>query len=220
MQVANLDLGSIESPSILCLGAHCDDIEIGCGATLASIARTHPGARFDWVVFCGGDDRNEESRCAAQDILSGSPNVSTHFLGFRDGYLPYSGAEAKDALRRLSATLQPDLVFTHYRDDAHQDHRLVAEITANEFRRQLLLEYEIPKFDGDLGNPNVYFPISEQEITRKTQALMQHFPSQSDKRWFTEETFRSLARLRGIETGATCDYAEAFYCRKLVVSVS
>jgi LmbE family N-acetylglucosaminyl deacetylase len=219
MQLANLDLGSIESPSILCLGAHCDDIEIGCGATLASIAGMHPSARFDWVVFCGSDDRNDESRRAAQDILSGSPNVTLHFFDFRDGYLPYSGAEAKDALRRLAATLQPDLVFTHHRDDAHQDHRLVSEITANEFRNQPLLEYEIPKFDGDLGKPNVYFPLSEQEITRKTKALMQHFPSQADKHWFTEETFRSLARLRGIEAGATCPYAEAFYCRKLVVGV-
>jgi LmbE family N-acetylglucosaminyl deacetylase len=219
MQLANLGLGSIESPSILCLGAHCDDIEIGCGATLASIAEAHPGARFDWAVFCGGEDRREESRRAAQDILNGSPNVSLHFFDFRDGYLPYFGTDAKDALRKLAATLQPDIVFTHYRDDAHQDHRLVSEITANEFRRQLLLEYEIPKFDGDLGNPNVYFPVSEQEISRKTKALIQHFPSQADKHWFTEETFRSLARLRGIEAGATSDYAEAYYCRKLVVGV-
>ena len=220
MQVANLDLGSIDSPRILCLGAHCDDIEIGCGATLGRIAKTIPKTHFDWVVFCGDKVRQEETRRAAREILHGSPNITLHFLDFQDGYLPYFGAKAKDALRQLAASLSPDLVFTHYRRDAHQDHRLVAEITANEFRSQLILEYEIPKFDGDLGNPNVYLPLSEEDIARKTGILLRLFPSQADKNWFTEETFRALSRLRGIEAGASCDYAEAFYCRKLVLGVS
>ena len=119
----------------------------------------------------------------------------------------------------MAASLSPDLVFTHYRSDAHQDHRLVAEITTNEFRSQLILEYEIPKFDGDLGSPNVYFPLSEEDIARKTGILLRLFPSQANKNWFTEETFRSLSRMRGIEAGASSDYAEAYYCRKLIMGV-
>lgn len=218
MKIASLDLGSTDSPSILCIGAHCDDIELGCGGTLLKIARECPGAQFDWVVFCGNSSRNDETRRAADQLLAGVDNCRFHFLSFRDGFLPYEGAAVKDALRKLAASLSPDLVFTHYIDDAHQDHRLVSEITANIFRDDLILEYEIPKYDGDLGRPNVYFALDDDTVTRKTEILLDSFPSQADKHWFTAETFRALPRLRGIEAGRKVKYAEAFYNRKLLIS--
>jgi LmbE family N-acetylglucosaminyl deacetylase len=218
MKIASLDLGSSDSPSVLCIGAHCDDIEIGCGGTLLRIAEACPSARFDWIVFCSDDVRRAETRRAADQLLADAADCRIHFLDHRDGFLPYDGAKAKDSLREFSTSLSPDIVFTHYRDDAHQDHRLVSEITANLFRDHLILEYEIPKFDGDLGRPNVYFPLDEDIVNRKAKILLDAFRSQSDKHWFTEDTFRALPRLRGIEAGRSVAYAEAFYNRKLLIS--
>jgi LmbE family N-acetylglucosaminyl deacetylase len=220
MNIASLELGSIESPSILCIGAHCDDIEIGCGGTLLKIAEECPGTRFDWIVFCGDDVRSAETRRAADQLLASAVEFQIHFLAYRDGFLPYDGARAKDSLGEISTSLSPDLVFTHYCGDSHQDHRLVSEITANLFRDHLILEYEIPKFDADLGRPNVYFPLDEDIVSRKARVLLDSFPSQSNKHWFTEDTFRALPRLRGIEAGRSATYAEAFYCRKLLISAA
>lgn len=210
----SLKFGSIEAPSVLCLGAHCDDIEIGCGGTLIRIAETCPSAKFDWIVFCSDDRRAAESRRAA-GLLLGEANIDVHFHEFRDGYLPWEGAAPKEALQKLAKSISPDLVLTHHSDDAHQDHRLVADITTNVFRDHLVLGYEIPKYDGDLGRPNIYVPLDETHVNRKVSALMEGFPTQADKHWFTEDTFRGLLRLRGIEAGRGISHAEAFHGRKI-----
>jgi len=211
---ALLGLDLLESPSVLCLGAHCDDIEIGCGGTLARIAEEIPHVHFDWVVFSSNPTRAEESSQAARALLKDA-EFELHTFDFRDGFLPYVGADAKAALANIAATLSPDLVLTHYANDAHQDHRLVSEITANLFRDNLILEYEVPKYDGDLGRPNVFVALDDSHVMRKVRTLTECFASQAGKHWFSEETFRAILRLRGIEAGRDCNYAEAFYCRKL-----
>jgi LmbE family N-acetylglucosaminyl deacetylase len=210
----SLNLGSIKAPSVLCIGAHCDDIEIGCGGTLIRIAESCPGARFDWIVFCSDSTRAAESRQAA-GLLLGQANIGFHFHEFRDGYLPWEGAAPKELLQKLAQSLSPDVVLTHHADDMHQDHRLVAEITANVFRDHLLLGYEIPKYDGDFGRPNIYVPLDEPQVNRKVAALLKGFPTQAGKHWFTEDTFRGLLRLRGIEAGRGIGHAEAFHGRKI-----
>ena len=212
----SLNLGSIEAPSVLCIGAHCDDIEIGCGGTLIRIAESCPGATFNWFVFSSNNTRAAESRRAA-GLLLGDAKITFHFHEFRDGYLPWEGAAPKEALQELAQSVAPDLVLTHYADDLHQDHRLVAEITANVFRDHLLLGYEIPKYDGDLGRPNIYVPLDASHVNRKVAALLKGFPTQAGKHWFTEDTFRSLLRLRGIEAGRSIDHAEAFHGRKITI---
>ncbi len=201
------------SAHILCLGAHCDDIEIGCGATLAGLLQGYPDASVDWVVCCGDEVRRKESEAAAR--LIGGDRIRLHFLDFRDGHLPWSGGEVKDALRDACSSMQPDIVFTHCAGDLHQDHRLINELTWNLFRNHLVLEYEIPKYDGDLGRPNVYVPLAADDVDAKIRMLMTAFATQAGKHWFTDETFRGLLRLRGIEAGRSVHYAEAFYCRKL-----
>jgi LmbE family N-acetylglucosaminyl deacetylase len=214
---ASLLLAELKSPGIVCLGAHCDDIEIGCGGMLAALAETCPRATFTWIVFCGDEVRATESMQAATGLLGDSANVQMHFLELRDGFLPYDGGEAKSKLRGITESLRADIVFTHYRDDAHQDHRLVSELTANEFRDHLVLEYEVPKYDGDLGSPNVFMPLADEAATRKIDVILESFASQGDKHWFTRETFAALMRLRGIEAGRAVPFAEAFYCRKMVL---
>ena len=217
MIAALLQISEIESPRIACLGAHCDDIEIGCGGVLMKLAESYPGSTFDLIVFSGDESRAAESRRAARSLLGDSANLNLHFLELRDGFLPYDGGEAKSKLREISKSLDADVVFTHYRDDAHQDHRLVSELTANEFRDQLILEYEIPKYDGDLGSPNIFVPLDDQTATRKIDVILERFASQSDKHWFSRDTFEALMHLRGIEAGRSVQFAEAFYCRKMVL---
>lgn len=212
----SLNLCSVEAPSVLCLGAHCDDIEIGCGGTLIRIAELCPDVKFDWIVFCSDDQRANESRRAAS-LLLGDASIDIHFHEFRDGYLPWQGPEPKEVLQELAKSISPNLVLTHHADDAHQDHRLVAEITTNVFRDQLVLGYEIPKYDGDVGRPNIYVPLDESHVNRKVSALIEAFPTQADKHWFTEDTFRSLLRLRGIEAGRGINNAEAFHGSKIRV---
>ena len=217
MIAASLLLAELESPEIVCLGAHCDDIEIGCGGTLMKLTETCPRASFTWIVFCSDERRATECRRAAAELLDGAANARMHFLELRDGFLPYDGGEAKSRLREISETLRADIVFTHYRNDAHQDHRLVSELTANEFRDQLILEYEVPKYDGDLGCPNVFVPLADEDATRKIDVILESFASQRGKHWFTRETFAAIMRLRGIEAGRAVPFAEAFYCRKMVL---
>ncbi len=205
-------------PSILLLGAHCDDIEIGCGATVARLVARHPGARFTWVTLSGDDEREAETRAAATQLLSGAAHSDVHVERFRASYFPHAGPELKDyvdALKRCA----PDLVLTHARHDLHQDHRIVNELTWNTFRDHAVWEYEIPKFDGDLGVPNVYVPLARADIERKCEMLMSCFPSQRARTWFTPDTFLGLARLRGIECQAPGGYAEAFYGRKLSIAL-
>ena len=203
--------------SVLCLGAHCDDIEIGCAATLLRLRREHPSTRFHWVVLASNPKRAAEARRSAELILGDSNGHTVEILEFRNGFFPYIGGAIKDYFESLKARVDPDLVFTHYRDDLHQDHRVVAELSWNTFRNHLMLEYEIPKYDGGLGAPNLFVPATRADGQRKADLLMQCFASESNKQWFTPDTFLGLMRLRGIECAAPEGLAEAFYSRKLTV---
>ena len=207
-----------ERLSILCLGAHSDDIEIGAGATLLSLIEK--GVRLDvrWCVLSAVGEREREARNSAADFLSGAENAEIELMSFRDGFFPEQGEAIKSWFEALKSRAQPDLILTHRRDDAHQDHRAVCRLTWNTFRDHCILEYEIPKWDGDLGQPNVYQPISASALQRKISLLDAHFGSQRSKQWFDEETFRSLARLRGVECRAPERYAEAFFGRKLLLT--
>ncbi len=202
---------------MLALGCHSDDIEIGAGGLLMRLLRAHPDLDVRWVVFSAPGERRDEARASAEDLLAGaeSPVVETH--DFRDGYFPYDGAQVKDVFEALKAGPAPDLVLTHHRQDLHQDHRLVCELTWNTFRDHLVLEYEIPKYDGDLSRPNLYVPLEEDVARRKVEVLLRHFGTQRNKHWFTEDLFLGLMRVRGMECRSPTGYAEAFHGRKLVL---
>jgi LmbE family N-acetylglucosaminyl deacetylase len=201
---------------VLCLGAHSDDIEIGCGGTLLQLLSSEKNTEVTWVVFSSNAERAREARSSARLYLENSKRRSVIVHSFRDGFFPFDGAKVKKCFEALKSTA-PDLIFTHSRKDAHQDHRLLAELTWNTFRNHLILEYEIPKYDGDLGQPNVFVPLEKQFYERKVRCLMDAFATQRSKRWFQEGTFLALMRLRGMECVARSGYAEAFYCRKLTI---
>jgi LmbE family N-acetylglucosaminyl deacetylase len=203
--------------SVLCLGAHSDDIEIGCGATLLRLLAECPGSRVHWVVFSADDDREVEARASAADFLVDAAEWSVDVHRFRESYFPYAGDPIKDAFEQLKGAVTPDLVFTHRRDDEHQDHRMLAQFTWNTFRDHLVLEYEIPKYEGDLGQPNVFVPVGAETAARKVDLLMHHFGTQRSKRWFRPETFRATMALRAIECNAPAGWAEAFHVRKLML---
>jgi LmbE family N-acetylglucosaminyl deacetylase len=208
-------LGGGNGPKrILALGAHADDIEIGCGGTVLRLAAERRGLEVLWVVFTSTPERTAEARASACEFLQGVATANVIVREYRDGFLPYSGAAVKDEFEKLKRDFAPDLVFTHYRDDLHQDHRLVSELTWNTWRDHLILEYEIPKYDGDFGSPNFFSSLSAAALDRKVALLVQHFPSQSAKPWFTEDLFRAVARIRGMECAAPSGLAEGFYCRK------
>lgn len=203
--------------AVLCLGAHADDIEIGCGGTLLQLAAERRVA-VRWIVLSGDARRAREARRSAERLMRGAAALAVDVAGYRDGFFPAEGAALKEYFERLKRGVAPDLIFTHRGDDAHQDHRVVSELTWNTFRDCFILEYEIPKYDGDLGHPNVFVPISPAARRRKVRHLMAAFPSQRRKRWFTASTFDGLMRLRGVECAAAEGYAEAFHARKLVMS--
>jgi LmbE family N-acetylglucosaminyl deacetylase len=206
---------------ILCLGAHSDDIEIGCGGLILELLAAQPATVVHWVVFSGDAARAREARASARSFLRGArrPAVATH--RFRDGFFPYEGNRIKTVFEKLKQALPAlDLVLTHYRDDLHQDHRVISDLTWNTFRDHMVLEYEVPKYDGDLGTPNCYVPIARATSDRKATMLMEAFGSQRDRHWFSPETFLALMRLRGIECRAPEGYAEAFYARKLSLSMA
>jgi LmbE family N-acetylglucosaminyl deacetylase len=205
--------------TVLCLGAHSDDIEIGCGGTLLQLLAALPGrVRVHWVVLSATPERAEEARGSAACFLAEAGRSQVRCEAFRDGYFPYVGGDIKDFLESLKRELPaPDLVFTHYRDDRHQDHRVVSDLAWNTYRDHLVLEYEIPKYDGDMGRPNAFVPLRSATCRRKVDLLLEHFPSQHDHRWFTRSTFEALMRLRGVECNAPSGYAEAFYARKVVL---
>jgi LmbE family N-acetylglucosaminyl deacetylase len=214
-----LNLASRGAPlRVLCLGAHSDDIEIGCGATL--LAWIERGVPLDvhWVVFSAIGPRAQEATQSANAFLGGAARGEVALCEFRDGYFPYQGAELKDRFEALKREVSPDVVLTHRRDDAHQDHREVAKLTWNSFRDHVILEYEIPKWDGDLARPNLYQPVSQANLERKIALLHEHFDTQRTKDWFDPETFRALARLRGMESRAPERLAEAFVLSKAVLS--
>jgi len=197
------------------LGAHSDDIEIGCGGTILRLAQQYPHCIFHWVVFSADGVRAQEAQRAAA-LFAGNALKGPLLKDFRDGFMPFLGGEVKAVFEELKK-VSPDLIFTHNRDDAHQDHRLLAELTWNTFRDHLILEYEIPKYDGDLGRPGVFVPLDSELCEKKVQYLMDTFASQRSKRWFQSDTFFSILRLRGIECNAPSGYAEGFYARKLVL---
>jgi LmbE family N-acetylglucosaminyl deacetylase len=209
--------GRIGEPlKVLCIGCHSDDIEIGCGGTLLRLAEQYGDCEFHWAVLSATGLRESEARRAAS-LFAGSRLKGPRLKAFRDGFMPFDGAKVKMVFEDELKALSPDVVFTHNRNDAHQDHRLIGELTWNTFRDHLILEYEIPKYDGDLGQPNVFVPLHKEICEKKIHYILDAFPSQQGKRWFQEETFFSLMRLRGMECNAPSGYAEAFYCRKLVL---
>ena len=202
---------------VLCLGCHSDDIEIGCGGTILTLAQKYPGSVFHWVVFSANGVRETEAQHAANLFVRSSYLKGPLLKNFRDGFMPFVGGEVKSLFEELKTTSTPDLIFTHYRKDAHQDHRLISELTWNTFRNHLILEYEIPKYDGDLGHPNLFVPLESDVCEKKITYIMESFVSQRTRRWFREDTFRALMRIRGIECNSVSGYAEAFYCRKIVI---
>jgi LmbE family N-acetylglucosaminyl deacetylase len=203
---------------ILCLGSHCDDIEIGCGGTILRLLEEQPQTVVHWVVFASTPGRAREAQASAAAFLQKAYRKQIVIKEFRDGFLPYVGEEVKDCFEELKQQVSPDIIFTHYRQDLHQDHRAVSEFTWNTWRDHLILEYEIPKYDGDFGSPNFFVELDESFCRRKSQYLLEHFPSQHNKHWFSEETFQALLRLRGMECRSVSTYAEAFYLRKLVLA--
>jgi LmbE family N-acetylglucosaminyl deacetylase len=204
---------------VLALGCHSDDIELGCGATLLALTRSRSDVEVTWVVFGADGERVDEARASAARFLGAAARADVVVHGFRDGFLPYVGAEVKDVFEELKGGVEPELVLTHTRFDLHQDHRLVCELTWNTFRDHLILEYEIPKYDGDLGTPNLFVPVSRELAEEKARLVQEGFPTQSDKHWFEPEVFLGLMRLRGMESRSPSGYAEAFTCRKLSVAI-
>ena len=202
---------------VLCIGAHADDIEIGCGGTLLRLLSEHPGLHIYWIVLSANEVRAEEARRSANFYLQKATEQECEIKSFRDSFFPYNGGEIKDYFHSLGQRFSPDLIFTHRRDDLHQDHRLVADLTWNTFRNHLILEYEIPKYDGDLGRPNLFVTLDAPTCEQKVDGLLSGFPSQREKPWFTRDTFLSLIRIRGVESNSPTRLAEGFYCRKGVL---
>jgi LmbE family N-acetylglucosaminyl deacetylase len=209
---------SDERCTVLALGCHADDIEIGCGGTLLDLQERHPALEVHWLVLSAHGERRKEAQASAEELTAGAVGTTVALHAFRDGYFPYQGAEIKDVFEALKGELEPDLILTHHREDLHQDHRLVCELTWNTFRDHLVLEYEIPKYDGDLGRPNVFVALTDELARRKVDILLRHFGTQLDKHWFTEDLFWGLMRLRGMECGSPTGLAEAFHGRKLMLS--
>ncbi len=212
-----LELREIPSPlRILAIGCHADDIEIGCGGTILRLIGSLPSVEVCWVVLSAQGDRADEVHASAEAFLQGAERKQVLLGGFRDGFLPYSGGDVKQFFEDLKP-VTPDLIFTHYGKDFHQDHRLASELTWNTFRDHFILEYEVPKYDGDFGSPNVFVHLDEALVRRKVENLLTFFQTQRDRQWFTEDLFMSTLRLRGMESNSPDRYAEGFYGRKVVL---
>ena len=203
-------------PKILCLGAHADDIEIGSGGTVLKLVHDYPGAEFYWVVFSAEGLRSEEAHESVDAFLGNASRV-VDVLDFKDSYFPFVGAHIKDYFVSLKTKFAPDLVLTHCITDAHQDHQLIAKLTWNAFRDNFIMEYEIPKYDGDLGTPNVYVNLNESFVEKKLSNICNVFRSQKNKSWFSPESFRAIMSIRGIESNSPSKYAEGFYSRKIIL---
>jgi LmbE family N-acetylglucosaminyl deacetylase len=202
---------------ILCLGAHSDDIEIGCGGTLLKLIETSINIEIWWVVFCARDQRKIEAQNSANEFLKDVAHRQVILKDFRDGFFPYIGTEVKDFFEELKSKIHPDLIFTHYRHDLHQDHRMICELTWNTYRDHFILEYEIPKYDGDLGSPNAFVHLDREICEKKIANITANFLTQESRHWFSGETFMALLTLRGIESRSPSSYAEAFYSRKNLI---
>jgi LmbE family N-acetylglucosaminyl deacetylase len=209
--------GASAHPTILLIGAHSDDIEVGCAGTLQWLAKSLSGARIHHIVLSCEGVRRQEAQCSAQTLLEPFAEYHAHLEDFRGSFFPVQYEALKQRFEQFKV-FAPDLIFTHARSDLHQDHRIVNELTWSTFRSSTIFEYEIPKYDGDLGNPNVYVPMTSDMLRTKCAHLMTHFSSQAHRRWFTPETFTALARLRGIECQAPEGYAEAFHGRKVMLA--
>jgi LmbE family N-acetylglucosaminyl deacetylase len=218
MLALDFERGRYTTLRVLCVGAHSDDIEIGCGGLILDLLAEQRRVELDWVVFSASAAREREARRSAALFLRGAARQRVSVHRFRDGFFPYDGGNIKKAFEELKVDVAPDLILTHYRDDRHQDHRLLSDLTWNTFRNHFILEYEIPKFDGDLGAPNCFVPLRRSACMRKVKYLKAAFATQRDKHWFSPETFMALMRLRGLECRAAEGYAEAFYARKVVIA--
>jgi LmbE family N-acetylglucosaminyl deacetylase len=203
---------------LLVIGAHSDDIEIGCGGTILKLVEEGAISAIWWVVLSGNGDRAAEAEASAHALLNGTVEKRVIVRDFKDGFFPYDGGEIKAFFEDLKKEFSPDVIFTHQRQDLHQDHRVSCELTWNTFRDHLILEYEVPKYDGDMGSPNLFVPLDGDVCRQKVDHLLDHFASQRDKRWFREDLFSGLLRLRGMECQSPTSYAEAFYCRKAVLA--
>jgi LmbE family N-acetylglucosaminyl deacetylase len=202
---------------VLCIGAHSDDIEIGCGGTILHLLARSPRIEFYWLVLCSNPERAKEATRSANAFLRGVRKKTIVVKTFRDGFLPYIGAPVKECFEEVKRAFAPDLIFTHFRQDLHQDHRMACELTWNTFRNHLILEYEVPKYDADLRSPNFFVPLPEAACRKKIRGLMRYFGTQRSKQWFSADLFEGLLRLRGIEAASPTRFAEAFHCRKLLL---
>ena len=209
-----------ERPSVLALGAHSDDIEIGCGGTLLRLAELRPELQVTWAVLSATGKRADEARAGAEAFAGSVSSLNVIVEDFRDKYLAHEGEQLRDFFEQLRSEVNPDIILTHRRGDSHQDHRFVCELTWNTFRNNLILEYEIPKYDGDLVSPNLFVPITEEVAQRKVEAIMSTFVTQRTRHWFTEDLFMAMMRLRGMEANSPTRFAEAFTCRKAVLELA
>ncbi|MDP1676607.1 MAG: PIG-L deacetylase family protein [Bacteroidota bacterium] len=203
---------------ILFLGAHSDDIEIGCGGTILKLAKQYKkNLEIVWVVFSAQDEREREALKSANSFLKDVEQKRIITFKHRDGFFPFTAIEIKESFESIKKNFSPDIVFTHYRNDRHQDHRLISDLTWNTFRNHLIFEYEIPKYDGDFGSPNFFVALDEKICKKRNDFIIKHFQTQKEKHWLTKETLLSVLRLRGIESGRSSRYAEGFYCRKIAL---
>lgn len=209
--------GNGKGLKLLCLGAHCDDIEIGCGGTILKLIEDYEIDQIKWVVFTSNEIRKREAICSAKKFLEPVDKIDIKIFDFKDGYLPSTWSEVKHEFEKIKEGYTPDIVFTHYRNDLHQDHRTLNELTWNTFRNHLIMEYEIQKYDGDLGNPNLFVPLKNAHIQEKKEIIINSFKSQLNKQWFDDELLNSVMRIRGVECASESKYAEAFYCRKMTI---
>ncbi len=207
-------------PTLLAVGAHSDDIEIGCGGTLLQLAERYPELEVVWVVLSATEERADEARASAAEFLGSVASLRVIVEDFRDMYFVHDGEPMRGLFERLKAEIDPDIILTHRRADSHQDHRFVCELTWNTFRNNLILEYEVPKYDGDLSSPNLFVPITREAAQRKVDTVLRCFASQRARHWFTEDMFMAMLRLRGMEANSPTDLAEAFTCRKVVLEMS
>ena len=208
-----LKLSLEKAKKLLFLGAHSDDIEIGCGGTILTLTRNNPELEIGWIVFSADGDRGREARASAKLFLAKAGGSKAVLKHFKTSFFPSQEESIKRYFETLKRSFRPDIVFTHYREDRHQDHRVLSDLTWNTFRDHFILEYEIPKYDGDFGSPNLFVPLDESVCREKAENLCRVFRSQKNKHWFSEDTFLALMRLRGVECASR--YAEAFYCRKI-----
>jgi LmbE family N-acetylglucosaminyl deacetylase len=216
--VHSLDLAKSQKGrlDVLCIGAHCDDIEIGCGGTVLALQRRYPGCRVHWLILTSVPARRSEALAAARAFVKPACRGETLVCDFPDGMLPGHLVQVKERFEAFKALVDPELILTHHGLDRHQDHSLVSQVTWQTFREHMIWEYEIPKYDGDLVTPNMYVPVSATAAARKIRLIVKAFESQRGKSWFTAENLLAMMRLRGLECRSPSGFAEGFHCRKLV----